>query len=85
MCTVRLDPGQALLLYTDGLTETPVDGTQFGEHGLTELLTTGPAPTAHAIIDRVVDRITTFDPAPKDDIALSLSTSHQADHRRTTR
>jgi sigma-B regulation protein RsbU (phosphoserine phosphatase) len=70
VCTVRLDPGQALLLYTDGLTETPVDGTQFGEHGLTELLTTGPAPTAHAIIDRVVERITTFDPAPKDDIAL---------------
>jgi hypothetical protein len=28
-CSVRLGPGEALLLYTDGLTDTPVDGEPF--------------------------------------------------------
>jgi sigma-B regulation protein RsbU (phosphoserine phosphatase) len=70
VCQVRLEPGQALLLHTDGLTETPVDDGQFGEEGLARLLTRERTSSAHSIVGSIVARIDEFAPAPKDDIAL---------------
>jgi sigma-B regulation protein RsbU (phosphoserine phosphatase) len=87
VCQVRLEPGQALLLYTDGLIETPVDGAQFGEHGLARLLAREVTSSPHSIVASIVARIDQFAPTPKDDIALLVlsvpTTRREPDHPAT--
>lgn len=69
-CSVRLGPGEALLLYTDGLTDTPVDGEPFGQQGLAGFLATRIGNSANSVVADLATRIEQFTPAPKDDIAL---------------
>ncbi|MFD3534153.1 PP2C family protein-serine/threonine phosphatase [Streptomyces sp. NPDC058664] len=70
--TFRLAPGEALLLYTDGLIEarTP-DGTMIGEEGLARFLTSRTRPaSATALIEDTVDLIGTLPQGADDDVAL---------------
>lgn len=53
----RLQPGESLLAYTDGVTEArAVDGELFGEDRL-RALTAAPPPSARALLDRAVHAI----------------------------
>lgn len=74
--TVHLAPGQALLLYTDGLTEArTADGAMLDDEGLRAFLTdrTGPL-TAGAVIQDIAAFIEQLPTGADDDIALlSLS------------
>ncbi|MER5311763.1 GAF domain-containing SpoIIE family protein phosphatase [Streptomyces sp. NPDC002773] len=70
--TFRLAPGEALLLYTDGLTEarTP-DGTMIGEEGLARFLTGRTRPvSATALIEDTIALIDALPEGADDDVAL---------------
>ncbi len=70
---VALDPGDTLLLYTDGLTEARAgQGQFFGEPRLSRLLSTTPCASATATIDAVERELAAFqDGAPlRDDVAV---------------
>jgi serine phosphatase RsbU (regulator of sigma subunit) len=66
---LRLEPGDQLVLYTDGVTDVrQPDGTILGERGLLELLAT-PCRSAEALVGGLVDRLWSDRP-PDDDVAL---------------
>ena len=57
----RLDPGDLLFFYTDGLVETESEtGEMFGAERLQDILATGPAEGIEAVLQRVEHHVTTF-------------------------
>ena len=75
--TIRLGPGDTLLLYTDGLTEARTDtGARFGADGLRAFAGQVPAGTATDLISRLTTLLTTLDNGIDDDVAvMALSVS----------
>lgn len=74
-CTVgerRLFPGDALVLYTDGMTESFNDaGEEFGEQRLIEALRRHRELSSRALLDALVDEVRRFSPREqRDDITL---------------
>jgi sigma-B regulation protein RsbU (phosphoserine phosphatase) len=69
-CRVQLQPGEVLLLYTDGLTETPSGAELFEPDGLPGFLTSCAGSTAEDVVATVTAHVERFDPPPRDDIAL---------------
>jgi phosphoserine phosphatase RsbU/P len=70
--TIRLEPGDTLLLYTDGLTEARTDevGGRYGEQAL-QAFVTGIAPgTAAAVVTAVTALLEELGGGVQDDIAL---------------
>jgi len=71
--TLMLEPGDTLVLYTDGVTEARADGVALGEHGLREVL--GELELRAASAARIVETVERAAVArqegePRDDIAL---------------
>ncbi|MEU9869643.1 MULTISPECIES: PP2C family protein-serine/threonine phosphatase [Actinomadura] len=78
---VRLAPGDALLLYTDGLTEarTP-DGAMLGDEGLTAHLTSTPFDGADNLLANIHKLLTELGAGVSDDTALlALSVPRRAE------
>ncbi|MFD5449485.1 PP2C family protein-serine/threonine phosphatase [Streptomyces sp. NPDC003470] len=73
--TTRLDPGESLLLYTDGLTEArTADGTMLDEEGLTRHLTATAPRTAGELLQSVEALLQRLGDGVSDDTAvLALS------------
>ncbi len=68
--TVKLSPGDLVVLYTDGVTDAVGATERFGEARLRAALLAGPAG-AQAAIDRIVARLDAFEEGPQaDDRAL---------------
>jgi serine phosphatase RsbU (regulator of sigma subunit) len=68
---VRLDPGDLLLLYTDGVTEVRPSDVAFGEHELEATLAAHAGDPADAVVQAVARRAVEIQPGePRDDIAL---------------
>jgi len=68
---VRLDPGDVLLLYTDGVTEAGPRRTPFGEAGLVSVLRDLPGRSPQEVVDAVEQAVVAAQPGdPRDDIAL---------------
>ncbi len=75
---LHLGDGEALLLYTDGITEARPGSEFFGEEGLADFLSRCADTTASGLIDDLTELIDGFDPPPTDDVALlSLSVPAQ--------
>ena len=69
--SVRLDPGDVLLLYTDGVTEAGPRTTPFGEAGLVSVLTGLAGRSPQEVVDAVEQAVVAAQPGdPRDDIAL---------------
>ena len=73
---VRLDPRDALLLYTDGLIEAHLDGAPVDQDGLLRWFSPGlpgadaRVRSAEGVVDAARALISRVRPAPRDDIAL---------------
>jgi sigma-B regulation protein RsbU (phosphoserine phosphatase) len=71
--TVRLEPGDTLLLYTDGLTEAhtaPPNQHRYGEEALLEFATTLAPTTATTIVSAVTALLDAFGEGVDDDTAI---------------
>ena len=74
----RLDPGDRLLLYSDGLTERErADGTRIGIEGLLPLLRERRGDSAARIVRALQDAVSDASPKPlRDDATLLLLAPH---------
>ena len=73
-CTVGLQPGHTLLLYSDGIIEARPDGTQcFGESALRTFLTERTGLPAADLINDLATLVTAL--RPGDDVALLALTA----------
>ena len=69
--TVRLDRGDMMVLYTDGVTEARGVNGFYGNDRLTELVASAPAPTADALADALIADVVGFQQGRlHDDVAL---------------
>jgi len=58
---MRLEPGDILILYTDGITEAINDDEEeFGEERLQDIIVEHASEPAEALIERVLDAVTAF-------------------------
>lgn len=67
---VLIRPGQALVLYTDGLIEARSAAGDFSESLLLETLTDLSGQSAERIAQETIDVILKFQPRPSDDMAI---------------
>jgi sigma-B regulation protein RsbU (phosphoserine phosphatase) len=68
---VRLAPGDAVVLYSDGITEARgADGSLYGPERLVGALTSGPRDSAEEVAESVARSVSAFEPVPSDDVAL---------------
>jgi Stage II sporulation protein E (SpoIIE) len=57
----RLEPGDVLVVYSDGVTDAEApDGEQFGDERLLACLSGPPLPSVEAVRDRLLDAVKTF-------------------------
>ena len=71
--TIQLEPGDTLVFYSDGVTESfDPQGRAFGEDRLLDALAGLTAASAHAVVDRLQDAVHAFAAGaePSDDIAI---------------
>jgi PAS domain S-box-containing protein len=69
--TLRLDPGDVLLLYTDGVTEVRTSDPRLGERRLVETLEGSRGVSAEEIVRRAEEAAVAIqDGEPRDDMAL---------------
>jgi PAS domain S-box-containing protein len=71
---VSLEPGDALVLYTDGATDVRLsDGRRLDETGLRDLLARAAGASATSIADRIKSRVTALDDRlERDDLAVMV-------------
>jgi len=66
-----LDPGDAVIFYTDGLTDERSGGRIFGDERLGEIVLEAAGRTADQIADRLLEAVLSFRAGqPRDDIAI---------------
>jgi serine phosphatase RsbU (regulator of sigma subunit)/pSer/pThr/pTyr-binding forkhead associated (FHA) protein len=73
--TVKMSPGDALVLFSDGVTEAEdADGNEFGDDGLIGCLTGAPFHSAADVLARVQDAVSRFcgSAPPRDDLTLMV-------------
>jgi sigma-B regulation protein RsbU (phosphoserine phosphatase) len=68
---VPLQPGDSLVLHTDGVTEARQGRHFLDDEGLDEIVLEAPVTSARELADRIVDRAVAFQAGvPRDDIAV---------------
>jgi serine phosphatase RsbU (regulator of sigma subunit) len=77
----QLDPGDALALYTDGITESfSASGEEFGEHRLGAALHRHSELPAAALLEAIVRAVRSFSPEEQhDDITLIIAKCRKPD------
>jgi serine phosphatase RsbU (regulator of sigma subunit) len=72
-----MHPSDALVLYTDGVTEARREGRLFGEARLRDLLHESAGAAAHCMADAIADAVEDFGGGPTDDMALLVASAAQ--------
>ncbi len=68
---VRLDPGDTLVVFSDGVTEAGIDeGREFGEDRLSALIAAGRHIAIDSVVDAIVDAARGYSPIQTDDITV---------------
>jgi serine phosphatase RsbU (regulator of sigma subunit) len=68
---VDIAPGDAVVLFTDGITEEHAGGEIFGRHRLEAVIRASAGKSAEEIADRVEHAVVDFGPGPlRDDVAI---------------
>ncbi|WP_367129363.1 PP2C family protein-serine/threonine phosphatase [Saccharothrix sp. HUAS TT1] len=71
VATTRLDPGDVIVLYSDGLTEARrADGTLLEEEGLAEAAAAMTGEDAFTVVDRLTRLLSDWSEEPSDDTAI---------------
>ena len=65
-----LDPGETLVLYTDGVTDARREGTFFGEGRLLEVLEQAPDGHPQTLVDHLHEAVTAFAGELRDDVQI---------------
>jgi serine phosphatase RsbU (regulator of sigma subunit) len=68
-CAVGLDPGDALVVYSDGLLDSDVDGVPVDEQHIAQALSGPPHASAQTLVDRLAGALQTMDHV-RDDVAI---------------
>lgn len=69
---VRFEPGDRLVIYTDGMTEVfDATGSELGEDGLATLVVEAMSDDLFGMTDRIIEQVRAFGP-PTDDRTLIL-------------
>jgi len=66
----ELAAGEALVMYTDGLTEARRDGELFGERRLLDVLHDAPGGEPHILVDRLHGAVDSFAGGLRDDLQI---------------
>jgi serine phosphatase RsbU (regulator of sigma subunit) len=75
---VRLEPGDALVLYTDGVVEARVAGELFGDGRLRSLLATSAGLPAEVLAKRILQEVIDFTRGQQtDDIAVLVARARE--------
>lgn len=69
-CQIDLQPGDAIVLYSDGLLDIRLDGARVDEEWLAQLLCGASSTAADQIIDRVIDKLKRLEQPLRDDVAI---------------
>lgn len=69
-CAVTLRPGEAIILYSDGLLDTRLDDEHVDQDRLAQILSGAPATSAAALLDVLIDSLQRLDAPLRDDIAV---------------
>jgi sigma-B regulation protein RsbU (phosphoserine phosphatase) len=69
-CAVDLGPGDAIVVYSDGLLDTRIDGADVDERCLAEILTGTARASAAQLVDRLRDSVRRIDRPLRDDVAF---------------
>ena len=83
-CQVNLHPGDAIVLYSDGLLDAQLDGARIDEERLAEILSGAPRTGARELIAHVNGVLWRLDAPLRDDVAvmaLSRAPGSRRDHR----
>ena len=77
-CPADLRPGDAVVAYTDGLTEARgPDRAMFGDHALRSFLAARAGVGARQLVDELTSRLQVFSPTVSDDMAIiALAVPH---------
>lgn len=69
-CAVNLSLGDTIVIYSDGLLDTQLDGIRINDQGVAELLTGPPHASAQNLVDRLTALLRDVDRPLRDDIAI---------------
>jgi sigma-B regulation protein RsbU (phosphoserine phosphatase) len=69
-CHIDLLPGDAIVLYSDGLLDIQLDGARVHEHWLADVLCSATSTSAAALVDRVTDTLQRLELPLRDDVAI---------------
>jgi sigma-B regulation protein RsbU (phosphoserine phosphatase) len=71
-CRVMLEPGDAIVIYSDGIHDTEIDAVRVDEHRVLELLTGPPSADVQGLLDRLLDALRATQRPLRDDVAIMV-------------
>ncbi len=71
-CATSLDPGDAIVLYSDGILDTQIDGVRVDEQRILGLLSGTPQASATDLVARLVHAVRSLDRPLRDDVAFMV-------------
>jgi serine phosphatase RsbU (regulator of sigma subunit) len=69
-CEVSLAPGDALVVYSDGILDAAIDGAPVDERRIIDVLTGPPRAAAADLVGRLLGSMRGIDRALRDDVAF---------------